>query len=181
MTTPTQRKLLVVGGAAGLAIAMAFAGLLLWTQITTTETATGTTVQTKVPAPALALTLLDGRTLGPQNYRGRPMVVNFFASWCLPCAQEMPAIEAISREFGPKGVVFVGVAINDVESKVRQFVARHGMTFPAGLDVDSSIQKAFGLYGVPTTYFVDRHGIIQYFHSGAVTEELLRHELAKLL
>ena len=64
---------------------------------------------------------------------------------------------------------------------MREFVTHFGVTFPVGLDSGATIQKSFGVYGIPTTYFIDKQGVINYFHAGAVTEELLRHELDKLL
>ena len=93
----------------------------------------------------------------------------------------MPVLEKIVHEYEPKGVVFLGVAIDDTEVKMKDFVARYGVTFPVGLDKTAAIQKSFGLYGIPTTYFIDKQGVINYSHSGSVTEELLQHELDKLL
>jgi peroxiredoxin len=93
----------------------------------------------------------------------------------------MPAIEKIAQEYRAKGVVFLGVAVDDTEAKMREFVTRYQVSFPVGLDEGAVIQKSFGLYGIPTTYFIDKQGVINYFHAGAVTEELLRHELDKLL
>jgi peroxiredoxin len=64
---------------------------------------------------------------------------------------------------------------------MKDFMAKYEVDFPVGLDKTAEVQKSFGLYGIPTTYFVDRQGMINYFHSGVVTEELLQHELDKLL
>ena len=135
----------------------------------------------KEPAPDFTLALLDGKKFHLGDHKGKPVMINFFASWCLPCREEMPVIEKIVQEYGPRGVVFLGVAVDDTEKKMQDFVARYGVTFPVGLDKTSEIQKAFGLYGIPTTYFIDKQGVINYFHSGTVTEELLQHELNKLL
>lgn len=93
----------------------------------------------------------------------------------------MPVLVKIAHEYGPKGVVLLGIAVDDTEEKMKDFIARYGVNFPVGLDKTAEIQKSFGLYGIPTTYFIDKQGIINYFHSGVVTEELLRHELDKLL
>jgi cytochrome c biogenesis protein CcmG/thiol:disulfide interchange protein DsbE len=132
-------------------------------------------------APDFTLALLDGGSLRYGEIKGKPILVNFFASWCLPCREEMPAIEKIAQEYRAKGVVFLGVAVDDTEAKMREFVARYQVTFPVALDNGAATQKSFGVYGIPTTYFIDKQGVINYFHAGAVTEELLRHELDKLL
>lgn len=93
----------------------------------------------------------------------------------------MPVLEKIVQEYKPKGVVFLGIAVDDTEVKMKDFIAKYGVTFQVGLDKTATIQKSFGLYGIPTTYFIDKQGVINYFHSGSVTEELLHHELDKLL
>lgn len=93
----------------------------------------------------------------------------------------MPVLEKMARDYRSRGVVFLGIGVDDTEEKMKDFLARYEVTFAVGLDKTAAIQKSFGLYGIPTTYFIDRHGVINYFHSGAVTEELLRHELDKLL
>ncbi len=78
-------------------------------------------------------------------------------------------------------MAFVGIAVNDTEDKAKQFVAEFDVSFPAGIDKTGEISDAFGLYGVPTTLFIDKEGIISYLHSGGVTEKLLKHELDKIL
>ena len=93
----------------------------------------------------------------------------------------MPAIEKIVGEYKAKGIVFLAISTDDTEVNAKDFVKKYGVTFPVGLDKTTSIQKSFGLYGIPTTYFIDKQGIVSYFHSGAVTEELLQNELDKLL
>lgn len=93
----------------------------------------------------------------------------------------MPLLVKTAHEYGPKGVVFLGIAIDDTEEKMKEFMVRYDVDFPVGLDKTTEIQKSYGLYGIPTTYFIDKQGVVNYFHSGAVTEELLQHELDKLL
>lgn len=181
MPNARLHRLLIVVGIAGLALGLGVAGMLLLQRGTTTELAPKSSLLPKETAPAFSLALLDGGNLALGDHKGKPVLINFLASWCLPCRDEMPAIERISREYRGKGVVFVGVAVDDTEAKLRDFTTRYGVTFPVGLDKDAVVQKSFGLYGIPTTYFIDRKGVVNYFHSGAVTEELLRHELDKLL
>lgn len=128
-----------------------------------------------------SLRLFDGRTFTLSKHRGEAVVVNFFASWCIPCRAEAPVLEALHQAYADKKVIFLGIAIKDTESAARDFVKQYGLTFPTGLDKDEKIKQAFGVYGLPTTFFIDANGIITYTHSGAVTEELIRHELDKIL
>lgn len=173
-------KLLIILAVAGLVLALGVAGFLLM-QGNAKNEFPANSPEAKEPAPNFALALLDGKSFQFSEHKGKPVLINFFASWCLPCRDEMPVLEKIVREYQPKGVVFLGIAVDDTEEKMKDFIKRYNITFPVGLDKTAEIQKSFGLYGIPTTYFIDKNGIINYFHSGVVTEELLQHELDKLL
>lgn len=173
-------KLLVILAITGLALALGVIGFLLM-QGNAKNDFSASSTEVKEPAPSFALALLDGKSFQFSEHKGKPVLINFFASWCLPCRDEMPVLEKIVRNYQPKGVVFLGIAVDDTEEKMKDFVKRYDVTFPVGLDKTAEIQKSFGLYGIPTTYFIDRNGIINYSHSGVVTEELLQHELDKLL
>ena len=174
-------KLLIALAGAGLMLALIVVGLLLTQGDSTIGSFSKPPAEKKESAPAFSLVLLDGKTFNLGDYKGKPVLINFFASWCLPCREEMPVLEKMGQEYSQKGVIFLGIAIDDTEAKMNDFVARYGVTFPVGLDKTSTIQKSFGLYGIPTTYFIDKQGVINYSHSGSVTEELLQHELDKLL
>jgi len=174
-------KLLIILAIAGLALALVVAGLLLTQGDSKNELPPKSSSEKKELATDFTLKLLDGKDFHFSDYKGKPVLINFFASWCLPCREEMPVLEKVVHEYEPKGVVFLGIAVDDTEEKMKDFIAKYGVTFPVGLDKTAAIQKSFGLYGIPTTYFIDKQGIISYFHSGTVTEELLHHELDKLL
>lgn len=131
-------------------------------------------------AADFVLKLFDGRDFRLSDHKGKPIFINFWASWCLPCAEEAPAIEKVYQEYSKKGVVFLGVAINDTKSKARKFVEKYQLSFAIGIDI-GEIHKSYPVYGVPTTAFIDKQGRINYLHMGGVTEALLRHELDKLL
>lgn len=172
-------KLLIILAVAGLALALSVAVLLL-TQGNAINPISASSSESIEPAPDFTLTLLDGSSFRLSDHKGKPVLINFFASWCLPCREEMPVLEKIVRDYQPKDVVFLGIAVDDTEEKMKDFIKRYDVTFPVGLDKTGEVQKFFGLYGIPTTYFIDRNGMIRYFHSGAVTEKLLQHELDKL-
>ena len=174
-------KLLIILGIVGLVVALVVAGLLLTRGNAEKESSSKSPSDSKELVPNFTLKLMSGKNFNSSDYKGKPILVNFFASWCLPCREEMPVLEKIVKEYEPKGVVFLGIAVDDTEVKMKDFIEKYGVTFPVGLDKTSAIQKSFGIYGIPTTYFIDKQGVINYSHSGSVTEELLHHELDKLL
>jgi len=135
----------------------------------------------KETAPNFSLEIFDSKPFKSSDYKGKPMLVNFFASWCLPCADEAPLLDRMSRVYGPQGIAFLAIAIDDTEEKTRAFVKKYGMTFPTGIDKTGETKDAFGVYGVPTTFFITQNGLINYLHAGELTEVLLIHELDKLI
>jgi len=132
-------------------------------------------------APDFSLTLFDGGAFRLSDQKGKPVVINFFASWCVSCGEESPAIQKIANEHSQQDVAFLGIAVDDTERKAREFMRNVALTIPAGLDRTGEIKDAFGLYGMPTTFVINKEGMVSYFHPGVVTEKLLKHELDKLL
>jgi len=132
-------------------------------------------------AADFVLELFEGGQYDMAAQRGKVVVVNFFASWCVSCGEESPMLERVSKTYQGKPVSFVMVAVEDTEAKAREFLARKGVQIPAGLDRTGSIKTAYGIYGMPTTFFVDKLGKVSYMHAGAMGEQLLRAEIDKLL
>jgi len=133
-------------------------------------------------APEFSLPLFDGGTLATSALRGRVVVINFWASWCFPaCYEEAPHLQRIWDRYRDRGVVVVGVNIQDQDRPAREFLARFGQTFPNGMDPTGKISIDYGVYGVPETFFVDRKGRIVSKYAGAVTEETLASEIEPLL
>ncbi|MFB3817669.1 MAG: TlpA family protein disulfide reductase [Candidatus Methylomirabilales bacterium] len=134
------------------------------------------------PAPAFTLATLDGPELSLASLRGKPVVVNFWASWCYPaCYEEAPHLEAAWRKYKDRGLMMLGVAIQDKEANAREFMKRFDFTFPNGMDPGSKIAIDYGIYGVPETLFIDRQGRIAYKHVGALTPALLDTQIEALL
>jgi len=130
---------------------------------------------------AVRLTSLDG---GPDAalgdlFTGTPVVVNFFASWCAPCIDEMPAFEAVHQSLGGR-VTFLGMANRDTPDDARATMAATGITYPAFGDPDTSALTYFGGLAMPTTVFIGPDGVVRDVHSGALTEEALRGKLTEL-
>jgi peroxiredoxin len=127
------------------------------------------------PAPAFQLPTLDGRPASLTDFRGRPVIVNFWATWCEPCKEEMPALQT-QTDAHPELVV---LGIDNVESavKVRPFVEQLGIKFPILLDQDGSVVERYRVSGLPTTFFIDGTGILRFVYRGPLTAALLQQGL----
>jgi cytochrome c biogenesis protein CcmG/thiol:disulfide interchange protein DsbE len=113
------------------------------------------------------------------EFAGQPIVVNFWASWCVPCRQEMPRLAAAAHHLAGK-VAFVGIDYEDQRGDAAQFLRQTGVTYPSGYDHDGSVGQRYGLMGVPTTVFLDRNGKIVGRYLGGMSEATLDGLLAHL-
>lgn len=107
------------------------------------------------PAPDFSLDLFDGATFTLADHLaqdGRPVVMNLWASWCVPCRQEMPAFDTVARRH-PE-VLFLGVAVEDTETAARRFAEEVGVSYPLGFDADGTILERYPTLGLPTTWFI---------------------------
>jgi cytochrome c biogenesis protein CcmG/thiol:disulfide interchange protein DsbE len=129
------------------------------------------------PAPSFTLALFDGRELRLEDYRGKVVFVNFWASWCPPCRAEAPMLEAMWRELKDRDVLFVGNNTQDEEPKARAFVEEFGLTYANGRDPRGTIAIDYGVWGLPEAFIVDPMGRITYKHIGTIGAGVL---LAKL-
>ncbi|MGH7322981.1 MAG: TlpA family protein disulfide reductase [Candidatus Rokuibacteriota bacterium] len=120
------------------------------------------------PAPVFSLVLFDGGRLTLAEHAGQVVVVNFWASWCIPCREEAPVLEAAWRAYRDRGVVVVGVNFQDSEAAARAFIKAFGLTFPNGPDPGGRIAIDHGVYGIPETFIVGRDGRIAYKHIGVI-------------
>lgn len=132
-------------------------------------------------APDFNMTLFEGGDFQLSAQKGKVVVINFFASWCVSCGEETPVLEKLSHAYALQTVAFLGIAVDDTEKKAKEFMKKAGLTIPAGLDKTGKVKDAYGIYGMPTTFFIDKNGKVSYFHAGVVTEELMKHEIDKLL
>ncbi len=123
----------------------------------------------------------DPAALSLAALRGRPVVINFWASWCQPCRQEADVLERFAQEYGPRGVAFVGVNVWDSADKARAFLDEYGVTYLNGADSAGSAAVEYGLTGLPETYFIDRDGKMVRKFIGPVTERALRAAVEELL
>ena len=101
------------------------------------------------------------------DFRGKIVVINFWASWCKPCEQEAADLQRAWEEYGPTGeVIFLGVDYVDTEPEARVYLKKFGITYPNGPDLATRISQYFRIKGVPETYFVDRDGVLHYVQVG---------------
>ena len=134
------------------------------------------------PAAAFALTSYTGEPMSMEAHRGKVVVVNFWASWCHPaCYEEAPVLERNWRAYRERGVVVLGVDIQDKPEAAKKFIADFSLTFPNALDPAGRVSVDYGVYGVPETFFIDRRGRIRAKHVGAVTDEVFRRQVDRLL
>ncbi len=115
-------------------------------------------VQPGAAAPQFSLTTFDGQTLDTAQMRGQVIVVNFWASWCVPCEQEAAELQQAYENYKDKGVVFVGVNYVDTEPEARDYMARFAITYPNGPDLGTRISQAYRIRGVPETYIMGADG-----------------------
>lgn len=173
----TRRRRLLALGVLLLAVLVSVA---VWQAVSTSPTANSTALvgRTDQPAPTFALPSLSdpSRTLSLASFRGRPLVVNFWASWCVPCRSEMPLLESAFRSERGK-VAFLGIDANDTSSAARAFLAQVHVTYTAVTDSDGAVATKYGLYGLPTTVFISSTGKIVGRHIGELHAGTLRTAL----
>ena len=170
------------------AVALAVAGTLglaalLALGLENRSSVTGRSGATRIdkPAPPIDMPLFGGESMTLADYADKPVVVNFWASWCGPCRQEAPIFERLSREYGERGVAFIGVNIQDAESDAEAYLREFGITYPNGLDADGSISIDYGVIGIPVTFFIGRDGVVQRRWAGVLRETQLRQWIDELV
>jgi cytochrome c biogenesis protein CcmG/thiol:disulfide interchange protein DsbE len=137
----------------------------------------------RLPAPDGRLGLLgaNGRETSLKAYRGKVVVLNFWASWCVPCVDELPLLERTHRRLAAENATVVGVNLRDVSSDALAFVRRFGLTYPSLRDPDAELAHAYGTTGYPETFVLDRRGRIAAKRRGPVDQAWLDRTLPRLL
>ena len=129
--------------------------------------------ETNRAAPEFALPTLDGGTVRLSDYRGKVVLVNFWGTWCEPCKEETPALQAVYTDLAPQGLEIIGVNLYNQETQgreaVRAFLEPYGVAYPVALDTAGDTARAFQISPIPVSYFVDPQGTIRYVKVGVVT------------
>lgn len=134
------------------------------------------------PAPTFTLQRLDsGEKVSLADFKGKPVVMNFWASWCGPCRTEHPVIEWAHKQFGDQ-VVFLGVVFEDSEQNAREFLSRYGASFPQLMDdSNAGVAVEYGVTGVPETYFIDRDHVIRGKYAMPIDPNTISARIRELL
>ena len=163
-----------------------FVGLVLLAALMALPAFDGWSMGSRVPtvgmqAEDFQLADLDGKTQSLSQYRGKIVLVNFWATWCKPCTTEMPAMQTIYDKLRDKG--FVVLAVNELEddAKVREHIKQYGHTFPVLMDRDNKVANQFGVFGLPVSVFIDEKGVVQeYIKGGLLTEDKIYQTIQRI-
>lgn len=136
---------------------------------------------TSGPAPDFSLITYDGEQISLSDFRGNVVVINFWASWCGPCRDEAPELQAIWERYQSENVVMLGVAYTDTDSKAKAFLDEFGVTYMNAPDTGTRISDMYNIQGVPETFIIDQQGEIVKFYMVPVNETLLSAEIDRLL
>ncbi len=176
MGTSLERNLSRSGRAALGLLVVALLGLILAQACTPSSG-----VNVGELAPDFTLVDLEGNQVTLSDFRGKTVFLNFWATWCPPCRAEMPEMEAVYQEYKDKGVVVIGVDIMEAESEVRQFVEQGGYSWTFVLDTSGEVAGNYEIAAIPTSFFIDREGVIQVVNIGAMTKRAMEDKLAEAM
>lgn len=151
---------------------------------------TGTSTAGRIPAPQkgflapdFTLSTPGGEEISLATFRGKPVLVNFWATWCPPCRAEMPAIQRAYTEYAPQGLIVLGVnsTAQDNPLDIAPFITEYGLTFPILLDETGEVARKYELASLPSTFFVGRDGVISEVVAGAMSQFLLDTKIQEVL
>jgi cytochrome c biogenesis protein CcmG, thiol:disulfide interchange protein DsbE len=123
----------------------------------------------------------SGQAIHLAALKGKPVILNFWASWCTPCNEEMPRFQSTWQRYQADGVVFIGIDYQDQQQEALQFLQKYQVTYPAGPDTSGSISVDYGVSNVPSTVFIDRSGVVARKILGPVDAATLDGEIQQLL
>jgi len=135
------------------------------------------------PAPTFALPGRGGATVDLTQYKGQVVMINFWASWCVPCRQEMPLLDSIYKKYKPLGFTLLSVNVEPEQKDAESFLKQTPVTFPVVFDAKSKVSGLYNVQGMPTTVFVDRKGNVRLMHVSYKTgdENLYMDQIRSLL
>ncbi len=133
------------------------------------------------PAPNFTLTTFEGTKISLEGLRGKPVVINFWASWCPPCRIEAPLLERTWRAYKDRGVFFIGVDIQDREEDALAYIREFDVTYPNGPDPTGEITIDYGVSGLPVTFLVSRTGEIVRRWVGAIERSVLISSIEEIM
>jgi peroxiredoxin len=132
-----------------------------------------------LPIADFELVSLTGETVKLSQFRGRPVIINFWGTWCPPCRNEMPLLQSVYEAHQPD-LVILAVNVDDSVANIEQFVEEMDLTFTILLDENNSVRSQFQVIGFPTTYFVDREGVLREQFIGELNQQRIDEYIAKI-
>ncbi|MGH2455715.1 MAG: TlpA family protein disulfide reductase [Candidatus Limnocylindria bacterium] len=168
------RGWLILSALAPLLLLAAWGGLLVARDA-------GSGARVGAAAPPFALVDLDGDPLRLADLRGRPVIVNFWASWCGPCVEEFPLLARAAADHAPEGLVLVGIVFRDNSESARAFMSRMGAAWSAAMDPGEEVAVRYGIYGPPETFFIDADGVVAARQIGQLSAADLDRHLGKIV
>ncbi len=165
-------------------ILIAGAAWILFTAKQNPTSAEGPAPQIGFPAPDFTLKTATGETYTLSDLKGQAVLVNMWATWCPPCRAEMPAIESVYMEYKDQGLVVLAInqTIQDNPLDIAPFTSEYGLTFPILLDETADTARAYHIQSLPSSYFINRQGIInKVIIGGPMSEALLRTQIEEIL
>jgi len=142
------------------------AGLAVRTLLTCLLALPALAASTNGPAPDFKLAARGGGEISLSQYRGQVVMINFWATWCGPCRQEMPLLESIYKKYGKMGFVLLGVNVEPDPSAAEEWLKQTPVSFPILYDTDSKVSKLYKVTGMPSSVFIDRQGRLRVLHRG---------------
>ncbi len=133
------------------------------------------------PAPPLTVPQLGGGEIALANLRGKPVWVNFMASWCPPCRDELPIMNGLAARYADTGLVVLAIDVREEEAVVDAFIRELGVTFPVGLDTDGAAQADWGAFALPVHYWIDAEGIVRDGALGGIGPDVMATGLETIL
>ena len=166
-------------------LAMLIAGFTIFLAIGVMGTTTATSRSGKElvgkKAPSFVAPNVGGQLVSLENYKNKPLVLNFWASWCPPCRDETPGMERIWRKYEDQGVVILGINVQDGEKEAERYISEFGVTFSNALDLDGSITVDYGVTGLPVTFFIDNDSVVTGRWVGSISEDRLDNWVSNLI
>jgi cytochrome c biogenesis protein CcmG, thiol:disulfide interchange protein DsbE len=172
---PTRRIWTLVGVAVVVTLA-----IVVLVGITRPGASGGTPIAKGQPVPEIRGTALDGSTVDLASLRGHPVVINFWASWCGPCQQEMPLLAQKAQQHAGSGLQILGVLSDDTAGNGRAFETKYGATWPSVFDTGNAFKTAYQVLGRPQSYFVDKDGILRSIQVGYLTDADFERQFAMI-
>lgn len=162
----------------GVIVALVLSGTISLGSSNSVDTAPLARLEEGALANDFQLESLQGEQVRLSDLRGKVVALNFWATWCIPCIEEMPMFQAYSEEY--PNFVMIGIDQAEGKDKVSPFIEKMGLTYPILLDLNSKVSQSYKVFMLPTTFFIDEEGLIRFRHFGIMTQDQFSYYLRTL-